>query len=59
VEVKIHTLQTYILCKCEYFSFSRIKTLYFDADVIGFNPEDGDSTLLRNVGFYQPVHPTL
>jgi hypothetical protein len=21
-----------------------------------FSPEDGDSTLLRNVGFYQPVH---
>jgi hypothetical protein len=21
-----------------------------------FSPEDGDSTLLRNVGFYQSVH---
>jgi hypothetical protein len=21
-----------------------------------FSPEDGDSTLLRNVGFYQPIH---
>jgi hypothetical protein len=24
-----------------------------------FNPEDGDNTLLRNVGFFQPIHTAI
>jgi hypothetical protein len=28
----------------------------FRAEVMHLSPEDGDSTFLQNVGFYQPIH---